>query len=237
MAMGRVNPANENEPFCMTVLALKVSARRQRRERIARPGQPPHVAVPLSRQKGRGSSHRPHHQRHSPAGLDEGPGAPFLAAQTDGTTSTAGAGNHNFGKTNRADWDKRSTRRILGKDGRPGLSSPTKNFGRCATALRRELIEFARRRLLLQGQRLTQGRFHRVRSTAESRRADHRFRAPLRHLQTRAADFPAVRKHREARARQATARAIHFRRQGAPARRRRQTFHPAHHSPEQIQRS
>ena len=82
MALGRVNPADAHEPFCMTVLALKAFARRQRRQRIAWPSQPPNVAMPLSRQTRGRSSHRPHHQRHSSDGLDERPGAPILAAQT-----------------------------------------------------------------------------------------------------------------------------------------------------------
>jgi starch phosphorylase len=62
--------------------------------------------------------------------------------------------------------------------------------------LRRELIEFARRRLC-QSQRHA-GDYIRF-DPAESRRADHRLCPPLRHLQTRAADLPAVRQHRETR--------------------------------------
>ena len=58
-------------------------ALRQCRERTARPGQPPHVAVSLSRQEGKRSAHRPHHQRHSPARLDEGHGAAVLAEEIE----------------------------------------------------------------------------------------------------------------------------------------------------------
>jgi len=47
MALGRVNPADANEPFCMTVLALKAFPRRERRQRTARRSQPRDVAVPL----------------------------------------------------------------------------------------------------------------------------------------------------------------------------------------------
>ena len=37
MGLGRVYPADPNEPFCMTVLALEALAPRQRRQRPARP--------------------------------------------------------------------------------------------------------------------------------------------------------------------------------------------------------
>ena len=123
-----------------------------------------------------------------------------------------------------------------------GRRWPTRNFvsdeelWALRYRLRRELIEFARRRLLLPKPARHARRLHPLRPPAESRRADHRLRAPLRHLQTRAADFPAVRQHRETRARQAAARAVHFRRQGASARRRRQAVHPADHPPQQTQR-
>ena len=48
---------------------------------------------------------------------------------------------------------------VLAAHGGPVTSSPTRKSGRCAIKLRRELIEFARRRLLIQGQRLTHGDF------------------------------------------------------------------------------
>ena len=102
--------------------------------------------------------------------------------------------------------------------------------------LRRELIEFARRRLLMQASASAIG-LHRLRPTAESRRADHRLCPPLRHLQARAADLRPIRQHREIDQRPPAARAVHLRRQGPSARRRRQALHPAHHSPQQIQRT
>ena len=63
MGLGRVHPGDPNEPFCMTVLALKLVAARQRRERPARRGLAAHVAPALSEpDRGRGAD-RPHHQR------------------------------------------------------------------------------------------------------------------------------------------------------------------------------
>ena len=61
--------------------------------------------------------------------------------------------------------------------------------------LRRELVEFARRRLSLQGQRLKEADFISLRSIAESRCADHWICPAIRHLQAGAADFPAVGEH------------------------------------------
>ncbi len=58
-------PATTNEDFCMTVLGLETLAPRQRRFRSARRGFARHVDRPLSRQAGRRSSHRTHHQRRA----------------------------------------------------------------------------------------------------------------------------------------------------------------------------
>jgi starch phosphorylase len=51
MDLGRVKMGDVNETFCMTVLALK-HTRSQRCQRAQRRGQPPDVAMPLSRQEG-----------------------------------------------------------------------------------------------------------------------------------------------------------------------------------------
>ena len=48
MGLGRVYPGDPNEPFCMTVLALKLSRLRQRRQRAARHGLAADVAAALS---------------------------------------------------------------------------------------------------------------------------------------------------------------------------------------------
>ena len=63
MGLGRVEPQNEHEPFCMTVLALKLSAAGQRREQSPRPRLAADVGAPLAVAGGRGNPHRPHHQR------------------------------------------------------------------------------------------------------------------------------------------------------------------------------
>ena len=63
MALGRENPGNHHEDFCMTVVGLKLLAPRQRRFRPPRRGVPRHVDRPLSRHSRRGRSDRAHHQR------------------------------------------------------------------------------------------------------------------------------------------------------------------------------
>ncbi len=67
MALGRVRPADENETFCMTVLALKTSPRGQCGQRTARTRQPQDVARAVPGGPGRRGPDRPHHQRHPPA--------------------------------------------------------------------------------------------------------------------------------------------------------------------------
>ncbi len=120
MGLGRVNPADVNEPFCMTVLALKVS-------RAANGVSELHGEV--SRQMwqslypehaSRKSSHRSHHQRHPSARLDEGHGAAVLAEETDGDgdDNTSTICHEKFGARLGVG---RQFRRILGEDDRPGI--------------------------------------------------------------------------------------------------------------------
>jgi hypothetical protein len=112
--------------------------RRQRRQRTARPGQPSHVAMPLARRAGRQDPDRSHHERHSPARLDEGPpcaasgaaGSPTTGLRplrdppdrtpTSGTRTTAGRA--------------RSTTPPSGRRWAIRTSSPTRRSGRCATS-------------------------------------------------------------------------------------------------------
>ena len=61
----------------------EVLARRQRGQRTAWAGEPAYVALPVPRPTGGAGADRPYHQRHSPAGLDEGHGSPFLEAQAE----------------------------------------------------------------------------------------------------------------------------------------------------------
>ena len=58
---------------------------------------------------------------------------------------------------------------VSGRRWRIRSSSPTRKSGRLRYNLRRELIEFCRRRLLIQGQRLMHGDYIVVRFAAESR--------------------------------------------------------------------
>jgi glycogen phosphorylase len=69
MGLGRVEPQNDHEPFCMTVLALKLSRRANAVSQLARPRFAPHVGPPLALARGGGDSHRPHHQRRARADL------------------------------------------------------------------------------------------------------------------------------------------------------------------------
>jgi len=153
MALGRVNPANASEPFCMTVLALKLSR----------------AANAVSELHGRVS-------RHMWQSLY--PNTPVEQVPIGHITN----GVHLLGWMKgpvRRFWRRKRT-------GDSGLSEPTKilsnfdwdiqinsaEFWRKAADpdfisdeeiwalrynLRRELIEFCRRRLLIQGQRLAQG--------------------------------------------------------------------------------
>ena len=133
-------------------------ARRQRGKRTARAHEPADVAVPLSRQTGGAGAHRPHHQRHPLARLDERDGSPFLAAQAGRRLSPRGA---TVRQARVWTGTRTSTRPPFGN------AWPIPNFisdeelWALRYKLRRELIEFARRRLLIQRQRRAGG-FHRL---------------------------------------------------------------------------
>jgi hypothetical protein len=118
LALGRVNPQNADEPFCMTVLALKLSraanAVSELHGDVSRHmWQALYPGVPV-RSEG---SHRPHHQRHSPAGLDERSGPPVLARKLPTAalaTPTCSGSSQKTGRT-------RQQRRVLAEDDRPGI--------------------------------------------------------------------------------------------------------------------
>lgn len=146
MKLGRVNPTNLQEPFCMTVLALKLSR----------------AANAVSELHGRVSRHMWHSLY---------PGKPVEQVPIGHITN----GVHLWG------WTKGTVRRFwirkLGAEcEKPEWNSVINSaefWQRMADPefisdeelwalrykLRRELIEFARRRLLIQGQRLRQGDF------------------------------------------------------------------------------
>src|SRR5579859_7236684 len=156
MKLGRVNPQNQQEPFCMTVLALKLSR----------------AANAVSELHGRVSRHM-WHSLYSDKPVEQVP----IGHITNGV--------HLLGwmkGTVRRFWRRKLTGRSVSsvtlKTNVPGACweaqvNSTEFWERMADPsfisdeelwavryqLRRELIEFARRRLLIQRQRLTQGDF------------------------------------------------------------------------------
>ncbi|HXT40818.1 MAG TPA: alpha-glucan family phosphorylase [Candidatus Angelobacter sp.] len=163
MALGRVNPDDPNEPFCMTVLALKASRAAngvselhgqvsRKMWQILYPGKPADE-VPIG---------------HITNGVHllgwmKGPMRRFwrkkLGPPPDGTEVPAGGDTTSFRRlasgglgqyvNDSAFWQKMAD---------PDFISDEEIWS-LRYRLRRELIEFARRRLLLQGQRLAQGDF------------------------------------------------------------------------------
>jgi glycogen phosphorylase len=156
MKLGRVNPNNLHEPFCMTVLALKVSR----------------AANAVSELHGNVSRHmwhclypdRPVEQvpiGHITNGI-------HLLGWMKGTVRRFWRRKINAGEVSTAppglqpppgDWDKQMNspefwQRMADQD-----FISDEELWALRSKLRRELIEFARRRLLIQQQRLTQGDF------------------------------------------------------------------------------
>lgn len=81
MGLGRVEPHNEGESFCMTVLGLKLSRLRQRCQQPARPRLAPYVGSPLAVARRGRDSHRPYHKRRACAQLAGLANAPALRSQ------------------------------------------------------------------------------------------------------------------------------------------------------------
>ncbi len=81
LALGRVTPGQPAGTVLHDRAGPETFARGQWRQRTARPGQPAHVAGPVSRRAGRQGAHRPHHQRHPPPRLDERFRPPLLAPE------------------------------------------------------------------------------------------------------------------------------------------------------------
>ena len=65
MGLGRVEPHNEGETFCMTVLGLKLSRRANAVSCAARPRQPADVGPSLAVARRGRDSDRPYHQRRA----------------------------------------------------------------------------------------------------------------------------------------------------------------------------
>ena len=70
LALGRENPDNEQESFCMTVLALRLSACANGVSQLHGQHLPPHVERAVAGAAGRGGADPGHHQRRAPAHLD-----------------------------------------------------------------------------------------------------------------------------------------------------------------------
>ncbi len=163
MALGRVDPANESEPFCMTVLALKAS-------RAA------NGVSELHGQVSREMWHCLHPSKtvaevpigHVTNGVHllgwmKGPVRRFwrrkLSASTPVADASAPAGEStDFWRRKPAtSWESEANSvEFWQRIGDPNFISDEELWA-LRYKLRRELIEFCRRRLLIQGQRLTQG--------------------------------------------------------------------------------
>jgi starch phosphorylase len=156
MKLGRVNPQNLKEPFCMTVLALKVSR----------------AANGVSELHGRVSRHmwhslfseKPVEQvpiGHITNGVHllgwmKGTVRRFWRRKLTGESLNAVPANLRVSAT---DWSQQlNTPEFWQRMADPGFISDEELWA-LRYNLRRELIEFARRRLLIQGQRLKQGDF------------------------------------------------------------------------------
>jgi glycogen phosphorylase len=156
LGLGRVNPADANEPFCMTVLALKVSraangvselhgeVSRQMWQSLY--PNTPVEKVPI------GSITNGIHL----LGWMKGTVRQFWRKKlTNGNDNTALVCREKFG----ADWASAvNSTEFWEKMTDPNFVSDEELWA-LRYKLRRELVEFARRRLLLQQQRVTQGDF------------------------------------------------------------------------------
>ncbi|HSU54340.1 MAG TPA: alpha-glucan family phosphorylase [Candidatus Dormibacteraeota bacterium] len=142
MKLGRINPQNLGEPFCMTVLALKLSR----------------AANGVSELHGRVSRHM-WNSLYPDKPVEQVPighltNGVHLLGWMKGTVRKFWRR-----KLASADWEKTITSPEFWKRlAEPDFISDEEIWA-LRYHLRRELIEFARRRLLLQGQRLTQGDF------------------------------------------------------------------------------
>ncbi len=156
MALGRVNPKDAEEPFCMTVLALKLS----------------HAANGVSQLHGEVSRHMWHDLypnvpvekvpiSHITNGIHllgwmKGPVRQFWRKKlNEGKDNVAAACREKFG----SDWAAAvNSAGFWKKTTDPGFVSDEELWA-LRYKLRREMIEFVRRRLLLQHQRLGPGDF------------------------------------------------------------------------------
>jgi len=147
MGLGRVNPESESEPFCMTVLALKFSR----------------AANGVSELHGRVSRHM-WQSMYPGKAVDEVPighvtNGIHLLGWMKGTVRRFWRRKLNGEGKSAHDWDwKINSPEFWQKMSDPNFISDEELWA-LRYKLRRELIEFARRRLLMQRQRVGQGDF------------------------------------------------------------------------------
>jgi len=150
MKLGRVNPQNAQEPFCMTVLALKLAR----------------AANDVSELHGRVSRHM-WHCLYPNKPVDQVPighitNGIHLLGWMKGTVRRSLRRKllgQSSDSTATVDWEKRVQDPEFWKLMADPEFVSDEEIWAFRYKLRRELIEFARRRLLLQGQRLTHGDF------------------------------------------------------------------------------
>jgi starch phosphorylase len=147
MGLGRVNPENESEPFCMTVLALKYSR----------------AANGVSELHGRVSRHM-WQSMYPGKSVEQVPighvtNGIHLLGWMKGTVRRFWRRKLNGDGTSGTDWDRKiNSPEFWQKMTDPNFISDEELWA-LRFKLRRELIEFARRRLLMQRQRVGQGDF------------------------------------------------------------------------------
>jgi starch phosphorylase len=166
MGLGRVDPKNATEPFCMTVLALKASRAAngvsELHGQVSRQmWQPLYPGTPVDKVPIGYITNGIH-----VLGWMKGPVRRFwrrrladkIVAPASVSTSTGGGESTRFWKT-RGSWEAEvNSQEFWNRIADPEFVSDEEMWaGRYK--LRRELIEFARRRLLLQGQSFSKGEF------------------------------------------------------------------------------
>ena len=201
LALGRVNPQDWNEEFCMTVLALKSSHRANAVSSLHGHVSRAMWTGALSRRPGRAHSDRPRHQRRS---------RQFVAGAADapGLRASSGRGLARAQRRSRALWEAIDDI----DDG---------ELWEAHLTLKARLVAEARRRLVLQAERLGQPASARraTQTRAEPRCTDDRVCPAICHVQAGQSPAAGSGRARSARERSAPAGAADLRGEGASARR------------------
>jgi len=163
MALGRVDKDNANEPFCMTVLALKASraanAVSELHGRVSR--QMWHCLYPEKSVEEVPIGHITNGTHL--LGWMKGPMRRFwrkkLGSLSDGADVPSGGDTTSFQRRASNGWEQYVNDSAFWQKMADLDFISDEEIWSLRYRLRRELIEFARRRLLIQGQRLTQGDF------------------------------------------------------------------------------